>query len=141
MSIIGAATAAGAAAAGAAAGAGAIQGVRKVGEVGNNLGIADLSIGVSVKGAYDYLDGINRQAISKAEEALNDTNQVTQTFKQGWQGKAEANFESNLYKATDTVIKELELIKTNIESLVAEMIEDWAVQDEALVEEADIVSF
>lgn len=107
----------------------------------NGLGIGDLSIGVSVKGAYDYLDGIKTKAIGKAIDALNDTNNVTQTFQAGWQGKAEANFEKNMYNATQTITKELELIKTNIESLVAEMIEDWANQDEQLVEETDIVSF
>lgn len=107
----------------------------------SNLGIGDLSIGVSVKGAYDYLDGIKTKAIGKAIDALQDTNNVTQTFQAGWQGKAEANFEKNMYNATQTITKELELIKTNIESLVAEMIEDWANQDEALVEETDIVSF
>lgn len=107
----------------------------------SSLGIGDLSIGVSVKGAYDYLDGIKKNAIGSAIDALEDTNDVTQTFQAGWQGKAEANFEKNLYNATKTIIKELELIKTNIESLVSEMIEDWANQDSELVEETDIVSF
>lgn len=107
----------------------------------SNLGIGDISIGVSVKGAYDYLDGIKTKAIGKAIEALESTGDVTTTFQAGWQGKAEANFEKNMYNATQTIKQELELIKTNIESLVAEMIEDWAMQDEALVEETDIVSF
>lgn len=111
------------------------------GEVSNQLGIGDLSIGVSVKGAYDYLDGIKKGAIDKAISALEATDGVTNAFQLGWQGKAEANFEKNMYTATQTIKKELELIKTNIESLVAEMIEDWANQDEALVEETDIVSF
>ena len=115
--------------------------MKAIGEAGNNLQISDLSIGVSVKGAYDYLDGIKTKAIGKAIEALESTSDVTQTFQAGWQGKAEANFEKNMYNATQTITKELELIKTNIESLVAEMIEDWANQDEALVEETDIVSF
>lgn len=125
-------------------GAGAIglAATKKVAEAGNKLGISDLSIGVSVKGAYDYLDGINRQAITHAIEALNNTDSVTQTFQAGWQGKAEANFENNLYKATDVVTQELNLIKKNIESLVSEMIENWAQQDEQLVQENDdIVSF
>ena len=111
------------------------------GGTAGNLQISDLSIGVSVKGAYDYLDGIKTKAIGAAIDALHDTKEVTQTFQAGWQGKAESNFEKNLYNATETITKELELIKTNIESLVAEMIEDWAMQDEALVTEEDIVSF
>lgn len=105
------------------------------------LGIGDLSIGVSVSGAYDYLDGIKRDAIDGAIDALQSTDSVFQVFQGGWQGKAEANFEKNLVNATNTVKQELELIKTNIESLVAEMIEDWANQDDQLVEETDIVSF
>ena len=128
---------------GAAAGGalGTAYAMKKVGEAGNNLGISDLSIGVSVSGAYDYLDGVNTKAINHAIEALNNTDSVTQAFQAGWQGKAEANFENNLYRSVDVVTKELELIKENIETLVSEMIEDWAQQDDALVEETDVISF
>ena len=125
----------------AAGGAAAVYGAKKIVQAGNNLGIGDLSIGVSVSGAYDYLDGINSKAINHAIEALNNTDSVTKEFQAGWQGKAEANFENNLYRATDVVTKELELIKENIESLVSEMIEDWANQDEKLVEETDVIAF
>lgn len=111
------------------------------GGTAGSLNIGDLSIGVSVAGAYDYLNGIKTKAIDGAITALQNTDTVTKTFQQGWQGKAEANFEKNLLNATQTITKELELIKTNIESLISEMIEDWANQDEGLVPEADIVSF
>lgn len=106
-----------------------------------NLGIGDLTHGVSASGAYDYLDGLNTGAINSAIKAVQSTNPVKSTLRQGWQGASEANFEKNLDSAVNTVVETLDLIKENIESLVADLVEDMANQDAALVDVEDIVSF
>lgn len=106
-----------------------------------SLGIGDLTHGVSASGAYDYLDGLNTGAINAAIKAVQTTNPVKSALQQGWQGASEANFEKNLDNAVNTVVETLDLIKENIESLVADLVEDMANQDAALVDVEDIVSF
>ncbi len=105
------------------------------------LGIGDLTNGVSAGGAYDYVDGLNTKAINGAIKALQNTTGVKSKLQSGWQGAAEANFEKNLDNAVKTVVDTLDLIKDNIESLVSDLVEDMAKQDEKLVEVEDIVSF
>ena len=107
-----------------------------------NLGIGDLTHGVSASGAWDYVEGLNTGAINGAIKALQDgANNVKSTLQQGWQGAAEANFEKNLDSSINVVTDTLNLIKDNIESLVSDLVEDMANQDAALVEVEDIVSF
>lgn len=106
-----------------------------------NLGIGDLTHGVSSNGAYDYVDGLNTGAINGAIKALQNTTNVKAKLQSGWQGAAEANFEKNLDNAVKTVTDTLEIIKDNIESLISDLVEDMAKQDEKLVEIEDIVSF
>ena len=106
-----------------------------------NLGIGDLTHGVSASGAADYVNGLNMIAINNAIEALNATGNVKNTLRQGWQGAAETNFEKNLDSSVNFVTDTLELIKNNIENLVSDLVEDMAKQDEALVNVEDIVSF
>lgn len=101
------------------------------------LGIGDLTHGVSVSGVYDYLDDINRIAIRDTQEGLRNTKDVKAALQAGWQGAAEANFEKNLDSAVDTVANALEILKTNLDTLFAELTENMAEQDNLLVPEAD----
>ena len=106
-----------------------------------NLGIGDLTHGVSAQGAWDYVDGLNTGAINGAIKVLQNTTGIKSALQQGWQGAAEANFEKNLDNAVNTVVETLELIKSNVESLVSDLVEDMANQDAALVDIEDVVSF
>jgi len=105
------------------------------------LGIGDLTHGVSAQGAYDYMDGLNTGAINEAIKVVQNTTGVKAALQKGWQGAAEANFEKNLDNAVNTVIDTLELIKSNVESLITDLVEDMAKQDAELVAIEDIVSF
>ena len=106
-----------------------------------NLGIGDLTHGVSASGAMDYVEGLNTGAINSAIDVLYATDGVKTALQAGWQGAAEANFEKNLDNAVNTVVSTLELIKKNIESLVSDLVEDMANQDAAMVAVEDVVSF
>lgn len=106
-----------------------------------NLGIGDLTHGVSSSGAWDYVDGLNTGAINNAIKVLQNTSGVKAKLQAGWQGAAEANFEKNLDNAVNTVVDTLEVIKTNIENLVSDLVEDMANQDAAMVAIEDVVSF
>ena len=107
----------------------------------NRLGISDLTIGVDANGASDYYDALNTNAIRKAREAVLNTNDVKSALETGWQGQAEFNFEKNLDNAAKAVDQELEKISNAIQSLITELVEDWATQDNQMVEEENIVSF
>ena len=105
------------------------------------LGIGDLTHGVSSSGAWDYVDGLNTKAINGAITVLQNTSAVKTALQNGWQCAAEANFEKNLDSAVNTVVETLEMIKNNVESLVSDLVEDMAMQDAALVDIEDVVSF
>ncbi len=106
------------------------------------LGIGDLTHGVSVSGSYQYLDDINRIAIRETQDNLRNTKEVKAALQAGWQGAAEANFERNMDTAVTAVCGALETLKTNLDSLFAELVENMADQDNLLVPEADdIVKF
>ena len=106
-----------------------------------SLGIGDLTHGVSAAGAQTYVDNLNMEAIEGAIKVLQDTKNVKTALEAGWQGQAEANFEKNLDSAVTTIINTLEIIKTNVESLVSELVEDLAEQDGELVQVEDVISF
>lgn len=99
----------------------------------NNLTIGEITTGVSVSGAYDYLAGINTDAIMGAIAAVNATGNVKNALRNGWQGKAEANFEANLDKSAELIVSELETIRKGIESTVTQLVEDYAMQDSNMV--------
>ena len=106
------------------------------------LGIGDLTHGVSVGGSYQYLEDINRIAIRETQDNLRNTTEVKGALQAGWQGAAEANFERNLDSAVESVCNALEILKTNLDTLFAELVENMAEQDNLLVPEADdIVKF
>lgn len=100
----------------------------------SSLQIGELTNGVSVNGAYDYLDGLNTEAIAGAIAALNSTNSVKTALRAGWQGRAEANFEVNLDKSVAAVVDSLEMVKKDIEGVVANLVEDFAIQDQKMIE-------
>ena len=54
-----------------------------------NLGIGDLTHGVSASGAWDYVEGLNTGAINNAIKTLQATNNVKSSLQQGWQGAAD----------------------------------------------------
>lgn len=107
----------------------------------NQLGIGDLTHGVSAQGAIEYYEALNTNAISSAITALQNTESVKTALQGGWQGAAEATFEKNLDNGVNTVISTLETIKKNIESLISDLVEDLANQDKNLVEEENIINF
>lgn len=107
----------------------------------NGLGINDIEIGVSADGAWEYYNNLNTNAIQKAQQAVLDLNEVKTTFQQNWQGQAEVNFERNMEKAANVVNNEFEKASKMIESLIAELVENWAEQDKNMVEEQDLVNF
>ena len=116
-----------------------IKGREQGGDNMAQLGIGDLTHGVSASGANDYVMGLNMGAINGAIKVLEDTSNVKATLEAGWQGRAEANFEKNLDMSVRTVVDTLELIKKNIENLVSDLVEDMANQDGSLVEAEDVV--
>ena len=61
----------------------------------NGIGIGQMTHGVSTNGAYEYLEGINTQALQHAIEAVQDTASVKTALQQGWQGNSEAAYERN----------------------------------------------
>ena len=99
-----------------------------------NLGISDLSNGVSVKGAQDYLDGIKMVAIANTIKAINNTDYLKSTLQQGWQGRAEANFEANLDLSCRAIVKGLNEMKASIESLITDLVETMLEQDRDMIE-------
>ena len=98
----------------------------------SGIGKASAS-GVLIKGS-DYLDGLNTEAIAGAIAALNSTTPVKTALRGGWQGKAEANFEVNLDNAVAAVVESLEDVKKEIEGVVANLVEDFAMQDQKMIE-------
>ena len=103
------------------------------GKLSGQVDIKTMTQGISVTGAQQYLQEIKVNGIDKAIEALQNTETFTNVFRTHWQGRAEANFETNMNKAISLIASQLNTIKENIETQVSDMIEDWANQDEALV--------
>lgn len=100
----------------------------------SSLQIGELTNGVSVNGAYDYLDGLNTEAIAGAVAALNNSGNVKTALRSGWQGRAEANFEVNFDKSVELVVESLEMVKKEIEGVVANLVEDFAMNDQKMIE-------
>lgn len=99
----------------------------------NNLSIGELTTGVSTQGAYEYLAGINTEAIMGAMSAVKNTTNVKNALRAGWQGKAENNFEVNLDKAAELIVEQLEVIRKGIEGTITQLVEDYAIQDSNMI--------
>lgn len=101
----------------------------------NTLGINDLTIGTSAAGAMEYFQELKTVVIDQACEMLDDTANLFRVFRESWQGQAENNFENNFKNATTAVKESLEYIKDNIESLISDLVEQWAQQDKLMINE------
>ena len=101
----------------------------------NTLGINDLTIGTSAAGAMEYFQDLKTVVIDQACEMLDDTANLFRVFRESWQGQAEKNFENNFTNATNAVKESLEYIKDNIESLISDLVEQWAQQDKLMINE------
>ena len=100
----------------------------------NGLGIGELTHGVSTNGAYEYLDGINTQALEHTIEAVQDTAAVKAALQRGWQGNSEAAYERNLDSAVMEVTQAIDMIKKGIESEISDLVETMADQDKQMLD-------
>lgn len=98
------------------------------------LGINDVTHGYSKTGAEEFKQILYTEAIVKTAEILRDTNEITNTFRQGWAGTAETNFENQLHQSVETVASGLEEIKKALESELSQIESNMAEFDNNLVD-------
>lgn len=102
---------------------------------GNNLGLSELTHGVSVQGVYNYLENLNVGAFREAKEALRDTGNLFGTFRANWQGKAEENFEKNIASACNIICNGLDSVYRHIYNMLNQLATNMLEQDRQIVQE------
>ena len=99
-----------------------------------NLGIEDLSIGISSKGLDSYLDTIKAEYLEKVSIDT-EVDAIIQVINTGWQGKSRDTFEKQLNQMADDIKADLKKEYKDLENRFKELEAFYFEQDNTLMNE------
>lgn len=103
-----------------------------------NLGIQDLTEGISVSGAKKYYEDLHTECIKETIEKLNETGDIKNALRAGWQGVACENFIKSLDAIVKVTQNNIAMMDSVLESEINLITKAWLNQDREMVDEAEI---
>ena len=100
----------------------------------DNLSIDSLSQGVSIKGAKEYYESLKTEAIDATAKLLEDTEEITNACKAGWQGIACDNFIHKFKSTTKTTAEQIRKMDELLASELSLITKSWVNQDEEMID-------
>jgi hypothetical protein len=100
-----------------------------------NLGIDNVTIGVSSQGMTAYLDEVRAELLQKSCDLVRNTETVVTAVNGGWQGNSQERFLRNLHETTEIICNGLEQEYLNLTMRLRELEAYYFNQDNALIPE------
>lgn len=102
---------------------------------GSNIGIEDMTIGVSGKGMDDYADMLKIKILEEMKTELeNQKEAIVKSVQNGWRGKSEERFEKLLDDEIDKIIEDLEREYADLAGKLHDTSKYYVDQDEKLAD-------
>lgn len=101
----------------------------------DNLGIGDVSIGVSVGGMAQYKQDIQAHLLTETRAQLEEMSELEAALAKGWQGVSHDRFLASFKATTQDLATEMELEYNDLMSRLEELEAYYFNQDENLVQE------
>lgn len=99
------------------------------------MDIADVTFGYSAKGAQEYYEYLNAQAIGETKNKLGDIQDVETVIAASWVGPAQEQYIKALKNDILTIQNALDELDKTLQSQLEEIVEDIYTQDQAMVQE------
>lgn len=102
---------------------------------GSNIGIEDMTIGVSGRGMEEYSEMLRTRILTEISEELeNQQEAIINSVRSGWRGNSEERFERLLGDEIDNIIEDLEHEYADLEGKLQDTGKYYVDQDEKLAE-------
>ncbi len=93
---------------------------------GEDLGIGDLSIGVSKAGMQSYIDNLSDQIFNRTGRDLTDGySYLESVISDGWQGVSRDNFIKDFKENLNQIIKNIDVQKKNFETELTTLMNNY----------------
>lgn len=102
---------------------------------GSNIGIEDMTIGVSGKGMDDYADMLKVKILDEMKHELETQQEaIVKSVQSGWRGKSEERFEKLLDDEIEAIEEDLEKEYADLTGKLQDTGKYYVDQDEKLAE-------
>ncbi len=102
---------------------------------GSNIGIDDMTIGMSGQGMEDYSDMLKIKILDEMKSELHtQQDAIIKSVQGGWRGKSEEKFEKLLDDEIEKIIEDLEAEYKDLEGKLQDTRKFYEDQDEKLAE-------
>ena len=102
---------------------------------GTNLGISDLSIGVSKQGMETYREEVKLEMFDNTINTIRDNFQeVVDAINLAWQGKSRDKFVESMDKKIEQICTDLESEKKDLDNRLQELEDNYFKEDENLMQ-------
>ena len=99
----------------------------------HGLGIDNLDIGVSTRGASEYFQSLQAQLLTGVETIVNDTEAVIAALDKGWQGVSRDKFDQQFQAAREQLLMDLRKEYTDLVTKIGEVVESYINQDKNMI--------
>lgn len=105
------------------------------GSGGSNIGIEDMTIGVSGKGMDEYADMLRIKILEEIKSELeNQQDAIVKSVQAGWRGKSEERFEKLLDDEVEKIKEDLEREYADLSGKLHDTSKYYSDQDEKLAD-------
>ena len=99
-----------------------------------NLGIDDLTIGVSSEGMENYIEELKADILVKVKDKIQDIDPVVKAINNCWQGKSKENFLKDFSRVTNTICDDLEAEYNDLKNRLDELKSFYYEQDQKMMD-------
>ena len=102
----------------------------------DNLGIEDLTIGVSRAGMEQYREDVKLEMFDSTIQAMRaHFTDIERALAQGWQGVSKDRFVEGMRKTIEQICEDLEEEKIDLDNRLKELEDDYFKEDNGLIQE------
>lgn len=101
----------------------------------NNLGIADLTMGINSNGMEEYKDSLKVELLSTTKEKINNVTEVVNAINDAWQGKSRDVFLQQFDQAREKINADLDAEYADLNNRLTDLQSSYFAIDQSLIQE------
>ena len=100
----------------------------------NNVGIDDLTIGISAAGMEEYKKNLKAYLLTQSVDKINDTSTLEAAINNGWQGASRDVFMEKFNQMRESIVNDLSKEFDDLSARLEELEEDYFAQDNKMID-------
>lgn len=101
---------------------------------GNNMGISEMTEGISTNGMEEYLENLKAHLLTETTKIINDTSALESAINSGWQGQSRDKFIEKFNEARMAISMDLKKEFKDLQNRLAELEMNYFAQDSKMID-------